>query len=223
MIKMTVGFDQREAVVYHTFVQSVLTNTKETIAFIPLKLENIQSYNEKHKDGSNDFIYTRFLTPYLNKFEGWCIFADGDMICNTDINELWALKDPNKAVHVVKHDYKTKFPNKYLGNRNENYPRKNWSSLILWNCEHKKNKILTPEFISNQDGKFLHRFSWLEDEDIGSIDKKWNWLVSEYENNDNANLLHYTIGTPCFKQFKYSNHSDIWYKYYNLMNEGKDI
>jgi hypothetical protein len=23
---------------------------------------------------------------------------------------------------------------KYLGNKNEDYPRKNWSSLILWNC-----------------------------------------------------------------------------------------
>jgi len=220
MIKIAIGFDQREAVAYHTFVQSVLTNTKETIVLIPLKLNNINSYFEKHNDGSNEFIYSRFLTPFINQFTGWCIFADGDMICNNDIIELWNLRDSNKAVHVVKHDYKTKFKNKYLGNKNENYPRKNWSSLILWNCEHKKNKILTPEFISNKDGKFLHRFSWLEDEDIGSIDISWNWLVSEYDDNEEAKLLHYTIGTPCFNQFKNSNHSDLWYKYYNLMIEG---
>ena len=89
------------------------------------------------------------------------------MIIQADIKELYELRDETKAVMVVKHDYKTKQSKKYLGNINENYPRKNWSSVILWNCKHPKNKILTPEFVRNQSGKFLHRFSWLDDDDIG--------------------------------------------------------
>jgi lipopolysaccharide biosynthesis glycosyltransferase len=41
-------------------------------------------------------------------YSGWAIFADGDMVCQADISELWALRDDSKAVQVVKHDYQTK-------------------------------------------------------------------------------------------------------------------
>ena len=158
LIKIVVGFDQRESVAYHTFVQSIIDKSSVPICFIPLAISSLKDYKETHADKSNDFIYSRFLTPYLTKFNGWAIFADGDMVCLSDIKELWDLRDDSKAVLVVKHDYQTKSKKKYLGNINENYPRKNWSSLILWNCSHPKHKILTPEFISNQTGKYLHRF-----------------------------------------------------------------
>jgi hypothetical protein len=105
----------------------------------------------------------------------------------------------------------SKAQKKYLGNINMDYPKKNWSSLILWNCAHPKHKILTPDFISNQTGKFLHRFSWLEDEDIGDIPKDWNWLAIEYPENKNAKLIHYTLGTPCFKEYWDCDMSDIWH------------
>ena len=71
------------------------------------------------------------------------------MICQADLKELWNFRDESKALFVVKHEYKTKTHQKYLGNINENYPRKNWSSLILWNCKHPKHRILTPDFISS--------------------------------------------------------------------------
>jgi lipopolysaccharide biosynthesis glycosyltransferase len=171
----------------------------------------LKGYHETHAEKSNDFVYSRFLTPYLNAFSGWAIFADGDMICQADIKELWDLRDESRAVLVVKHDYKTKAQKKYLGNINMDYPKKNWSSLILWNCAHPKHKILTPDFISNQTGKFLHRFSWLEDEDIGDIPKDWNWLAIEYPENKNAKLIHYTLGTPCFKEYWDCDMSDIWH------------
>ena len=80
------------------------------------------------------------------------------MIVKEDLQNLFTLFDKNFAVQVVKHDYKTKFPIKYLGSKNEDYPKKNWSSVILYNCEHPKNKILTPSFIENTQGSFLHRF-----------------------------------------------------------------
>ncbi len=209
-IPIVVGFDQREAIAYHTFTQSIIEKSSMPVRFIPLAINTLKNYKETHNDRSNDFIYSRFLTPYLNNYQGWAIFADGDMICQADIKELWDLRDPNKAILVVKHEYQTKQKEKYLGNINENYPRKNWSSLILWNCNHPKHKILTPDFIANQTGKYLHRFSWLDDDDIGELPKEWNWLAIEYPINRSAKLIHYTLGTPCFIDYRDSDMSTQW-------------
>lgn len=132
------------------------------VSFLPLN-QSIQSiYSETHLDGSNKFIYTRFLTPYLMNYKGWALFVDGDMIFLDDPAKLWNLRDDSKAVQVVKHDYQTVAKVKYLGNRNENYPRKNWSSVVLWNCAHPANQVLTPDFIQDKPGSFLHRFlGWM--------------------------------------------------------------
>ncbi len=222
MINLFVGFDPREAVAYHVFCNSIIQNTSVPVQITPLVLSQLQEFNETHDDRSNDFVYSRFLTPYLSDFKGWAIFADGDMICQGDLKELIDMADPTKAVMVVKHDYQTKATQKYLGNINENYPRKNWSSVILWNCEHPKHKILTPDFVSKQTGKFLHRFSWLDDQDIGELPLEWNWLASEYRVNREAKLIHFTLGTPCFKDYKNSDMADIWYHYYDLSQKGFD-
>lgn len=219
-ITIIVGFDQREAIAYHTFTQSIIEKSSLPVFFIPLALNTLNGFKENHKDRSNDFIYSRFLTPYLNNFEGWAIFADGDMICQSDIRELWDLRDESKALLVVKHDYLTKANRKYLGNINENYPRKNWSSLILWNCAHPKHSILTPNFISNQSGQFLHRFSWLDDSDIGDLPKEWNWLALEYPINNSAKIIHYTLGTPCFKDYRDTDMSDIWLETHKRVLQG---
>jgi len=219
-IKIVVGFDQRESVAYHTFTQSIIEKSSVPVSFIPLAINALKDYKETHTDKSNDFIYSRFLSPHLNGFEGWAIFADGDMICQSDIKELWDLKDESKAILVVKHDYQTKAHKKYLGNINENYPRKNWSSVILWNCSHSKHKILTPEFVASQTGKYLHRFSWLDDSDIGELPIDWNWLAIEYPENKNAKLIHYTLGTPCFKEYKNTEMADLWYENYSRTIQG---
>jgi lipopolysaccharide biosynthesis glycosyltransferase len=221
-VKIYIGFDQRESVAYHTFVQSLIDHASIPLDITPLAVKTLKGYEEKHEDKSNDFVYSRFLTPFLNDFKGWAIFVDGDMICQTDIKELLDLRDNSKALQVVKHDYKTKANQKYLGNINQDYPRKNWSSVILWNCAHPKHKLLTPDFIANESGKYLHRFSWLEDSEIGGLPKEWNWLATEYPNNDQANIIHYTLGTPCFKDYRDTEMSDIWLKKYDRMNDGME-
>ncbi len=221
-INIVVGFDQRESVAYHTFTQSIIEKSSLPVAFTPLAINTLKDYKETHTDKSNDFIYSRFLTPHLNNFEGWAVFADGDMICQTDIKGLWDLRDESKALLVVKHDYQTKTYQKYLGNINENYPRKNWSSVILWNCAHPKHKILTPDFIANQTGKYLHRFSWLDDIDIGELPIEWNWLAIEYPVNEKAKLIHYTLGTPCFKDYRNTEMSDIWHETQQRIIRGFD-
>jgi lipopolysaccharide biosynthesis glycosyltransferase len=221
-VNLMVGFDQREAIAYHVFCQSVIDLATVPVHFVPLAENSLNQYKELHSDGSNRFIYSRFLTPYLMNFSGWAIYADGDMVCQADISELWSLRDESKAVQVVKHDYKTKSIKKYLGNINEDYPRKNWSSLILWNCAHPENSILTPDFIQGQPGSYLHRFSWLKDDLIGELEAEWNWLAIEYPENPNAKIIHYTLGTPCFKDYANESMSDVWKRNYLRVKEGFD-
>lgn len=221
-INIVIGFDQRESVAFHTFVQSIIEKASIPVNITPLAINSLKDYKETHEDKSNDFIYSRFLTPYLNNFEGWAIFFDGDMVCQTDIKELWDLRDEKKALLVVKHNYQSKAKKKYLGNINENYPRKNWSSVILWNCSHPKHKVLTPNFIAEQTGKYLHRFSWLNDDDIGDLPLAWNWLAIEYPINMEAKLIHYTLGTPCFREYSSTDMAEAWQDTYKRINVGMD-
>lgn len=202
-MKLYVGFDPREAITYHVFCQSVIEHGSILPEFIPLHAPMLANFDGQ-QDGTNAFIFSRYLIPSLQCYEGWAIFCDGDMIVTDDIAKLWALRDDRYAVMVVKHDYKTKHRRKYLGtpleNDNVDYPRKNWSSVVLWNCGHPSNRILSRNFVSEAGSKFLHRFTWLRDEEIGEIPQEWNHLVLEYENK-NAKLLHHTLGTPAFREY----------------------
>ena len=209
MISIYIGYDSRESVAYHVCSNSIIRHGTVPVSINPLSLKLLQNYEELHTDGSNQFIYSRFLVPYLQNYSGWAIFIDGDMILRDDIKQLYEMRDESKAVQVVQHDYKTRMKVKYLGAKNEDYPRKNWSSVILWNCGHERNKILTPEFVQTATGAQLHRFSWLADDLIGSLPKEWNWLPDEFGANDNAKLLHWTLGTPCFNEFAGANQAEI--------------
>jgi lipopolysaccharide biosynthesis glycosyltransferase len=182
------------------------------VAIVPVALNLFKEYSETHTDGSNHFIYTRFLVPYLQDYTGHAIFIDGDMIVRGDIAELWNMRDHTCDVQVVKHDYQTRMPVKYLGAKNENYPRKNWSSVILWNCASFPNRKLTPDFVQHNTGSFLHRFSWLDDARIGELPPAWNWLPDEYGPNADAKLLHYTLGTPCFQEFADTPQGNEWHR-----------
>ena len=212
MINIFIGYDHREAIAYHVCANSIIRHSSKPVSLTPLALQNMQDYQETHTDGSNQFIYSRFLVPHLMEYKGWAIFMDGDMLLRDDIEKLWDLRDDSKAVMVVKHDYKTKMTEKYLGAKNENYPRKNWSSVILWNCGHDANKVVTPEFIETSTGAQLHRFTWLADELVGELPKVWNWLPDEFGANQDAKLLHYTLGTPSFHDFATTPMGDEWHR-----------
>jgi lipopolysaccharide biosynthesis glycosyltransferase len=217
-IPVFVGFDPREALAYHVCCQSIIDRSSVPVSFHPLNLSLFKEYQETHKDGSNSFIYTRFLTPWLMNYRGWAVFIDGDMIFRSDIKDLWDRRDYYKAVQVVKHDYKTKYPTKYLGNSNDDYPRKNWSSVILWNCGHFHNRILTPGFISKATGADLHRFSWLKESVIGELPSEYNHLVGEYPDNPESKVDHYTIGIPAFPDYDSGYHAENWwYEYQKAM------
>lgn len=223
MIPIFVGFDPREAVAYHVFTNSIIRHSSKPVSISPLALKNLEGYSENHSDGSNQFIYSRFLVPHLMGYEGWAVFADGDMLLRSDLNELWELRDETKALMVVKHDYKTRKSVKYLGSPNQNYPRKNWSSVVLWNCGHELNKRLTPSFISNSTGAELHRFTWVPDEMIGELPIEWNWLPDEFGENPDAKLLHFTLGTPCFFQSGDEPMANEWHSERMLTNHSDQV
>lgn len=216
MLPIYVGYDPREAAVYHVFCQSVIEHAKSPVCFIPLHQDHLSGFDGQ-QDGTNAFIFSRYLVPYLQGFEGAAIFVDGDMHVNADINELIDLFDPEYAVQVVKHDYHTKHERKYIGtplaNDNKDYPRKNWSSVMIFNCGHPSNRILLPEFVGEAGGAFLHRFRWLNDDEIGSLPTEWNHLVGEYEENPEAKLCHHTLGSPAFEFYKECESSKDWNKY----------
>lgn len=212
MIPIFIGYDPREAVAYHVCTNSIIRQSSQPVSITPLALNVLKDYKETHTDGSNHFIYSRFLVPHLMNYQGWAIFMDGDMLLRDDINKLWELRDETKAVQVVKHNYKTRLTEKYLGAKNENYPRKNWSSVILWNCHHPANATVTPEFVMNATGAQVHRFTWLSDDLIGELPIEWNWLPDELGSNPNAKLLHYTLGTPSFHEFATTPMGDEWHR-----------
>ena len=202
MIPVYAGYDPREEAGYHAFASSLLEHATCPFTLTPLHLRLFRSFYEAgQRDGSNAFIYTRFLIPFLQGYTGSAIFMDGsDMLLKADIAELWALRDPYKAVQVVKHDYKTKWPRKYLGTQmeapNEDYERKQWSSVMIVNCMHMVWRQITPESVQKMTGSQLHQFSWMDDELIGELPKAWNWLADEDGANRDAKLLHFTAGVP---------------------------
>jgi hypothetical protein len=215
MIRLFIGHDDREAVGTHVFLSSVMRHTTQPVAVTPLHLPMLTGYRESHEDGTNAFIYSRFLVPYLCDYQGWALFADGaDMLCRGDLSELWEMRDHWKAVQVVKHDYMTKHPRKYVGTRmeapNRSYHRKNWSSLMLINCAHYAWRKLNPTTIANATGEFLHGFEFMQDEVIGALPPEWNWL-DEYGPNADAKLFHHTVGVPGFPHYKDAPHADEWF------------
>lgn len=212
MISIFIGFDPREAVVYHVCSNSIIRHSSDMLSISPLALGNLTSYSESHLDGSNQFIYTRFLIPHLMNYHGWALFIDGDMVARDDIAKLWALRDESKAVMCVQHDYKTKTQTKYLGSVNQDYPRKNWSSVVLWNCGHRANRVVTPDFVAKGTGAQLHRFTWLDDSLVGALPVEWNWLPDEFGANPAAKLLHWTLGAPCFHEYADVPMANEWHR-----------
>ena len=200
-IPVYVGYDPREAVAYHVFCHSVLSRTRAQVSFTPVC--------GTQDDASNTFSKARFKVPEMQGYRGWAIFADGDMLCRADIEELWAQRKSGYDVMVVKHEYKTKHPVKYLGARNEDYPNKNWSSLMLIDCGNMIWRRPAYKALFDGPAGLLHRFSLLEDDRIGELDPTWNWLVSEYPHKADAKLVHYTIGIPPF--YPSCDYSSEWF------------
>ena len=220
MKNIYIGFDSREDIAYQVSKYSLLSKSRD-VNVHPLKLSELKEdglYTRgEDKLGSTEFTFSRFLVPVLNKYKGWALFCDCDILFLEDVNKLFELCDDKYAVMCVQHDYTPKEGVKMDGKKQTLYPRKNWSSLVLWNCSHPSNKVVNTELVNDPEttGKYLHRFSWLKDEEIGSVPHNWNWLVGWYneQNDGTPKAIHYTEGGPWFENYRNCEYSDIWKKH----------
>jgi hypothetical protein len=211
-----VGFDPREAIAYDVCRHSIRARTREPVDVAPLVLQELRERKLYWRTGdplaSTEFTYTRFLVPALTRYSGWALYCDCDFLWLDDIAKLIALADNRFAVMCVHHDHRPSEAMKMDGRVQTLYPRKNWSSLILWNCAHPANAALTPDVVNREAGSFLHRFSWLRDDEIGAIPETWNWLEgwSTKPARGHPNVIHYTRGGPWFDEWKSVDYGDLW-------------
>ena len=214
-MKVFVGYDPREDIAYQVCKHSIIDRNKdvEVIPLVQKELRDAGWYTRPiDKLASTEFTFTRFLVPELANFKGWAVFMDCDMILTTDIKELFDQADDRYAVMCVQHDYKVKEEFKMDGQKQTIYPRKNWSSVVLFNCEHPSNKVLTQDMVNEPElnGAYFHRFSWLKDEEIGALDHTWNYLVGVYDDIETPKLIHYTEGGPWFENYRNCEFHQLW-------------
>lgn len=228
MIRLFVGWDEREEVGTHIFNSSVIHNCSLPVAITHLNKQAVANlYGTEIGEGTNAFTLSRFLVPALCDFSGFAIFADGaDMLVRGDLAELWNYKNPNFAVQCVQHKYETRHPRKYVGTRmeapNEMYERKNWSSLMIMFCGHLAWRKVTPEWLEKQNKIDVLQMRWVPNDRIGPLPATWNHLADEFGPNAQARLVHWTAGVPGFPAYAETPHSDEWRSQLKRVNYATD-
>jgi hypothetical protein len=213
MLSIYLGYDPRESIAFHTLAHSILRRSSVPVSIAPLAQNQLKGIYRRSRGPteSTEFSLTRFLVPHLSGYSGWSIYMDCDMLCRVDIAALARETEgqAEKAVLVCKHDYVPKGERKFLDQVQTRYPRKNWSSLMLFN--NARCRALTPEYVNSASGLELHRFAWVEDRLIGELEREWNWLVGEYAHNAAAKIVHYTRGGPYFSEYENCDYADEWF------------
>jgi hypothetical protein len=215
-LRLYVGYDSREDIAWQVCRHSVLQHASKPVEVTPLKLPELRAQGIYTRPvdtlGSTEFTFSRFLVPALAGYRGWAVFCDCDFLWFADIADLFAQAQDRYAVMVVQHDYQPKEAVKMDGKPQAAYPRKNWSSLMLFNCGHPANAALTPEVVNRETGAFLHRFQWLTDDQIGSLDTGWNWLEGWYPKPAKGypQAVHYTRGGPWFENYQDVDYAQEW-------------
>ena len=211
--RVFIGWDSREPIAFSVLAHSIWARTSLPVAITPLKLADLQRIYTRQRGPteSTEFSLSRFLVPHLSDYQGWSLFLDCDMLCRCDIAELYlyGVAHPDKAVHVCQHDYTPRSTVKFLNQPQTVYPRKNWSSAMLFNNE--LCTALTPEYVNTATGLELHRFNWIQDHQIGSLPLGFNWLIGEYPQNATAQIYHWTLGGPWLPETTTADHADLWF------------
>jgi hypothetical protein len=211
-----IGWDSREPVTYDVAAYSVRQRATIPIEISPIKLKDLRArkfyWRADDPLAATEFTYSRFLTPFLAGFEGWALFCDSDFLWLADVEELVRNLDRRKAVYCVQHDYRPAETKKMDGRVQSLYPRKNWSSLMLFNCAHPSTQRLTPETVNKETGAYLHRMQWVDDEDIGELPMEWNWLEgwNKRPATGTPKAVHFTRGGPWFENWRSVEYAELW-------------
>ena len=232
-MQIYIGWDKFQAEAWDIAVASLRQSSTEPVVVKPLnyiglkafglytrptKAKGFQLYDTisvtKDYDGamSTGHAIARFFIPHLVS-EGWALFTDGDVLFRGDVNELLKIADPKYALYCVQHDYRPIEKYKMVGQTQSRYHRKNWSSVMLFNCSHPANKRLTLKLLNSVPGRDLHRFCWLEDNEIGELSPAWNYLVGHTQYAGEPMIVHFTEGLPNMPVYENCEFADEWRSY----------
>jgi hypothetical protein len=207
MFRIFIGWDSRFPEPADVLAYSLRKHSSIPLDIKYLKLNELKMNRSYDPLASTEFTYSRFLPPHLCTFRGTALFLDNDMLCLSDIAEIAALDMKDYALRVVKHEYAPTATVKMDGAVQTSYPRKNWSSMMLMNCE--KLTLWTKDVVETATGAYLHRFQDIPDDQIGDLPKTWNTLDTM---DATTKLIHWTSGGPWFEQTKNCPHADVWLK-----------
>jgi lipopolysaccharide biosynthesis glycosyltransferase len=214
--RVYIGWDSREPEAYDVAKFSLERRASVPVSVSPIKVDELRARGLYRRDkdplASTEFTYSRFFTPALAGFSGWALFCDCDFLWLGDIAGLIDYTRTPKAVYCVQHDYQPKDSVKMDGAVQTTYPRKNWSSLMLFNCEHPSVRKLTPDVINRENGAYLHRMQWAADDEIGALPVEWNWLEgwNEKPARGTPKAVHFTRGGPWFANWQNVDYGDLW-------------
>lgn len=222
-MKIYIGWDSKQVEASNVCEYSLQKHANEQLDIQHLKTHELEEQGHYFRPGgspsSTEFTYSRFLVPFLQDYKGWAMFVDSDFLFTEDIYDLWdrVLRTAgahNYSAFVCKHpEYVPKRNKKFYDKPQLTFPKKNWSSLIIFNCGHPDNKNLTPMSIANKSPQWLHRFHWTIDDKLGHIPLMWNWLVGEYDGGEPIPFgIHFTNGGP-FNDVHGQDYEDLWWQY----------
>lgn len=221
-MRVYIGYDGRETEAYRVAVKS-LKSVSPHARPTPLDTERLSAFGllrrpvdrrgqmydlNSNAPQATDFAVSRFLVPHIAQ-TGWALFVDCDVLFMSPVEHLFAMADSRYAVMVVKHDH-AGGGTKMDGQAQTSYPRKNWSSVVLWNCDHPGNRRLSLQDVNERPGRDLHRFYWLNDSEIGELPSEWNWLVNVQPKPSIPAIAHFTLGGPWLPDWKPAPHDEIW-------------
>ena len=227
-MKVFIGYDAREPEAYRVASWSLKRRASIPVTVTALDINRLESSGllrrptdrrgrrydiPSNANASTDFAISRFLTPILAQ-EGWALFMDCDMVVLEDIAEI--LKDvrdqPGRAMYCVMHNQKAGLDTKMDGQLQLHYARKNWSSVMLFDCSHPANRRLSLLDVQERKGLDLHTFYWLADSEIGALHPSWNWLVGVQDKPEKPRIAHFTLGGPFLPDWHGGPDDDIWLK-----------
>lgn len=225
-MKIFIGWDSKQQTASTVCEYSLRKHCPADLDIVHLKKQDLIDSNVYFRpDGdpsSTEFTYSRFLVPHLCDYKGFAMFVDSDFLFTNNVQRLWNLVyndfgHRSRAAYCVKHlEYTPKKDTKFYGEPQLTFPKKNWSSLIIFNNSHQDCRKLTPMTVANQTPQWLHRFNWIDNEKdaLGNLPMMWNWLVGEYaELNPPPFALHYTNGGP-FNEVYGQDYEGLWNKYF---------
>jgi hypothetical protein len=222
--RIFVGWDRREPEAYDVAKFSLERRASIPVDVTPIKVDELRARGLYRRDddplASTEFTYSRFLTPALAGYRGWALFCDCDFLWLGDIAGLLEFTKTPKAVCCVQHDYTPKETTKMDGAVQTSYPRKNWSSLMLFNCDHPAVRGLTVDVVNRESGAYLHRMQWVSDADIGALPVEWNWLEGWNSKPPvgTPKAVHFTRGGPWFPNWQNVDYADRWLAERKLMD-----